>query len=154
MRLGKYSSTMVRIWVTSCCRISLIVYPVVNKHSYWTWPFSALIYLLKTVIFRSFLYVYQRVICNFAWKISGSLWRGHWWSHCRHWQISNSASLIGTYLKVPVGSWLIPTIGNITLDLMGCYVIKRVFNGILCDLMALLMKITYLDMHPSDVVGL
>ena len=30
-------------------------------------PFSSLIYLLKMVIFHSFLYVYQRVTCNSWW---------------------------------------------------------------------------------------
>ena len=35
-------------------------YPLVNKHSYWTWPFSSRIYPLKMVIFHSILYVYQR----------------------------------------------------------------------------------------------
>jgi hypothetical protein len=39
----------------------LMNYPVVNKHSYWKWPFSSLIYPSKMVIFHSYGTVYQRV---------------------------------------------------------------------------------------------
>ena len=85
-----------------------------HGHSYWTWPFSSLIYLLKMVIFHSYAAVYQRVhiwkpipdICTF-WNILKHTQYVVFWntSTCAippdYWRISDIHRFPMNRIKVP-----------------------------------------------------